>query len=365
MLEAPGIAKFAELLPDAGGRQFVTLGEGDTLLIRLKRLGQDIGVPNLYAKLEGFNPTGSYKDRIAAMSMTLALAAGKQGWIATSSGNGSTSLGAYGARAGLPGLLLMVPSAPREKLVPSRTFGPQVVLVDGIGTDGTPDSSKKLYSAVRDAAQAHDLFVGVTAHSFNPDGMRGADTIAYELCEGGSSPEHCYVPTGGGGLVSAVGRGFIESGADTKVVATQPSGCAPIARVLKGELERPTVDNVATVVSGLQLPVPPDGELAINTIQRTGGWGTHIEDEAVFKAQSDLAVREGIFVEPACATALAAAAADRREGRLPEDAEVVLVLTSTGLKDLSAAERRLAPLRRCVPEEVREVAETWANEVGI
>lgn len=361
MREAPGIGRFADRLPEVHGRPFVNLGEGATPTVHLGTIGRSIGLSNLYGKLEGFNPTGSYKDRIAAVSMTLALAGGKRGWIATSSGNGGSALGAYGNRAGLPGLLFVVPNIPREKLIPAQIFGTTVVSVEGRGTGGTPGAAKALFEVVRTAAEEHGLFLGVTAHSFNPEGMRGADTIAYELAEDGPAPDYCYVPTGGGGLASAIGRGLRASGARTGVVVAQPSGCAPIAGFLRRELEMPLVERCETTVSGLQLPLPPDGELAAKTMRMTGGWGTHVPDEEIYAAQRELARVEGVFVEPACATALAAAARDRREGRLQEDASVVLILTATGLKDLSSAERGLEPPPRIRTEGTRDAIARWAE----
>jgi threonine synthase len=363
MKEALGIGRFADRLPDVGGKAFVTLGEGSTPVVRLGEIGRSIGLPNLYGKLEGSNPTGSYKDRIAAVSMTLALAEGKRGWIATSSGNGGSALSAYGNRAGLPGLLFVVPNIPREKLIPAQSLGTTIVSVEGRGTGGTPGAAKALFEIVRSAAAEHDLFLGVTAHSFNPEGMRGADTIAYELVEKGPAPDYCYVPTGGGGLASAIGRGFVECGAHTRLVAAQPSGCAPIARVLRGELEDPVVGRCDTTVSGLQLPLPPDGELAVATARKTGGWGTLVSDEEIYAAQRELARIEGVFVEPACATTLAAAAHDRRECCLSEEDSVVLVLTATGLKDLSSAERRLEPPAHIRTEGAPDAIARWVEKL--
>lgn len=361
MKAANGIARFADRLPDTGTESFVTLGEGSTPLVRLDNIGRRIGLQELYGKLEGFNPTGSYKDRIAAMSITLALAYGKRGWIATSSGNASTSLGAYGARAGLPGILFVVPTIPREKLIPTQAFGPTVVVIEGVGTGGNPQDASALFGAVEAAAEEHDLFLGVTAHAYNPEGMRGADTIAYELLEDGEAPDYCYVPTGGGGLSAAIGRGLIHGGAKTALVVAQPSGCAPIARALRGEIAEPLVEECTTEVSGLQLPLPPDGELAVETARKTGGWGTRVPDEEIFDAQLDLAEKEGIFVEPACATALAAASADRSEGLLSEDDKVVLVLTATGLKDLASAERRLHAPPQHGAMEAPDVIADWVT----
>jgi threonine synthase len=357
---APGIWRWASALPETAGHR-VTLGEGDTPLVPLPRLGARIGLPDLWAKLEQTNPTGSYKDRIAACSLSLALARGDRGWIATSSGNASTSLVAYGARAGLPGMLLVTPNIPREKLIPSLSGRAHVVKVAGTGTGGSPEAASRTFETARAAAAAHRLFLGITAHAYNPDGMRGADTIGHELAAAGIAADACYVPTGGGGLATAIGRGLAAAGSAEAVVIAQPSGCAPIARVLAGELEEVRVDRCDTAISGLQLPLPPDGDAAIAAARASGGWGVAVDDEAILDAQLLLSREEGLLVEPASATALAGVVADRRSGRLDGGARVVLVLTGSGMKDLATPEARLAAPATCEPAQLDGEIAAWLD----
>lgn len=351
-----GIGTYAAELPEV--RDFFTLGEGGTPVVELGRLGRHIGLPRLTAKLEGLNPTGSYKDRVAAMSMALAAARHRRGWIATSSGNAGAALAAYGNRAGLPGFLCVVPSIPREKLLSVTALGVTVIKVVGVGDRASAARERSLFEAVREMAVAHDLFLGVTAHRFNPDGMRGVDTIAYEIADAGHAPDHLYVPTGGGGLVTAIARGVRHRGLSTRVVIAQPSGCAPIVAFVEGRAAAPVVDACTSRVSGLQLPSPPDGELAAAGVAATCGWGTAVPDTAVHRAQRLLAELEGLYVEPAAATALAAAAADRQRGRVAEDAGVMVILTATGLKDLSAPGPR-GGLPECPPAGVADHVGRW------
>jgi threonine synthase len=339
-------------------RNFFTLGEGATPVVALGRLGQLVGLPRLVAKLEGLNPTGSYKDRVAAMSMALAKDAGKRGWIATSSGNAGAALAAYGNRAGLPGFLCVVPSIPRGKLLSVLAFGVTVVKVAGVGDGGSATREQAMFNAVRETAAANDLFLGVTAHQFNPDGMRGVDTIAYELDDEGHNPDYVYVPTGGGGLVSGIARGLRHRSLSTRVVIAQPSGCAPIVEFIEGRRASPIIDACTSRISGLQLPSPPDGELAAQHVAKTSGWGTDVSDAAILQAHRQLSELEGLYVEPAAATALAAAIKDRRRGRLPGDAAVMLILTATGLKDLSVPGIN-GDLPTCRPNEVRHLVDRW------
>lgn len=338
----------------------VSMGEGDTPLVALPRLGVRIGLPRLRAKLETINPTGSYKDRIAASSMALALERGNRGWIATSSGNAGAALASYGARAGLPGLLLVMPSIPREKLLPAQAVGTRVVRVDGVGTGGGADAMARMFAAVAAAAEQHDLFLAVTANALNPQGMLGADAIGAELARDSVVPDVVYVPTGGGGLSVCVARGLAAEGASTAVVVAQPSGCAPIVGVLDGRLDEPRIATCESEITGLQLPLPPDGDQAIAAVRASGGWGTARPDDAILAAQRDLAALEGVFVEPAAAAGIAAAAHDRASGRIDADAEAVVVLTGAGFKDLATVERWIDPPEACDPAGLPECIDRWA-----
>lgn len=296
------------------------------------------------------------------MSISVAVDSGYRGWIATSSGNAGTSLAAYGCRAGLPGFLCVTNSIPREKLLPIVCLGVSVIKIDGIGDNGNPRSEQALFDQVQRAADKHHLYLGVTAHKFNSTGMRGADTIAFELEEAGLPTSNIYVPTGGGGLVAAIARGILASGADHRVVAVQPEGCAPIARFLSGMSDTPSVEACTTVISGLQLPSPPDGELAANQVLRTGGWGSMATDEEIQRCQDLLAATEGVFVEPAAAAALAAAVNDLAENRISGDDSVLLILTATGLKHLANIEARHSTIPTVSVHSVTQSIDSWAAE---
>jgi threonine synthase len=337
------------------------LGEGDTPLIELPRTAARLGVASVTAKLEGSNPTGSYKDRVAAASLAAAADRGAAGWIATSSGNAATALAAYGARLGIPGLLFVQPNIPREKLLPALACGVTVHRVRGVGTGSTPAAGRGLFAEVLAAARRHDLFVGVTAYAFNPEGMRGAERLGEEIAAQDPAAEAVYVPTGGGGLATAVGRGLRTAGHAGAVVVVQPAGCAPIARHLAGELAAPVVDDCTSAISGLQLPAPPDGERAAAAARDSGGWGSTATDEDIWAAQLELGAGEGIVVEPASAATLAGALADRRAGRLGPDSRICLVLTASGLKDLSTLERGFESPGLVELEQIAALTDGWAE----
>ncbi len=322
----------------------LTMGEGDTPVLPLTRLADAWGLGGLWGKAEYLNPTGSYKDRIAAATMRVVLRDGLRGWIGTSSGNGGAAMSAYGARAGIPGVLCVLTDAPVEKLASIAPYGILSLSMDRLGPD--------VMALLAEIARDERLMLTITAHAFNPEGMRGADAIGTEIAAHGRAT-HVYVPTGGGGLLVATARGLRDAGSTAAVVAAQPAGCAPISLALSGRIDSPALTEWATKISGLQLPVPPDGAEAVAAVERSGGWGATVADEDAWAAQDLLAREEGVFVEPASAVALAAVRADADAGRLGRDDEPCVVLTGSGLKDLG---RFAAPDRRPVPTTPDEVA---------
>lgn len=356
---AQGLHRFAADLPAVD--EFVNLGEADTPLLPLDVLAQRLKLKRLSAKMESQNPTGSYKDRVAAMSLSLARQRGNGGWIATSSGNAGLAMAAYGTRAGLPGFLCLMASAPLEKRLPLIPYGISVIAVDSLSR--RPQGSGSLREQVCAAAAHHNLYLGITAHAFNPAGMRGIDTIAYELAEQAPTATHIHVPTGGGGLLAAIARGLVHRGMSAKVIACQPTGCAPIADFLNGRIPTPDIQRCDSGISALQIPHPPDGQLAAEAVTKSQGWATAASDEAIIAAQGLLAAAEGIFVEPAAAASLAALIRDLDQGRIGQDDHPVLILTGAGWKDLSRFATDTDHLPVVDLSDVTEHIDKWATRL--
>ncbi|MEV5966050.1 pyridoxal-phosphate dependent enzyme [Kribbella sp. NPDC051952] len=355
------LSRFASDLPPLS--ETVCLGEGGTPLIELPAVARRVGVRSVSAKLETANPTGSYKDRVAAMSLSLARSQGYRGWIATSSGNAGMAMAAYGARAGVPGFLCLAGSVPPEKSLPLLAYGSDVVSVIRVKGAGRPEVDGDMFAQVRAAAARHDLYLGVTLHAFNPEGMRGIDTIAYELAEQAPSMTHVYAPVGGGGLVVAIARGLAGRDLRPAMVACQSTGCAPVVRFLAGEIPSVAVERSSTGISALQLPRPPDGVAAAEAVARSKGWGTAIDDDAILSAQRWLASAEGVFVEPAAAATVAALLADADAGRLTSDAQPVLILTGGGWKDLGRFAADAAQVRMIDVADVSGQVDDWVAGV--
>jgi len=307
-------------------KQNLSMGEGNTPLVSLSTLARKWGMQNIWGKAEYLNPTGSYKDRIARTTMLEALSKGCRGWLGTSSGNGGAAMSAYGARAGLPGILCILADAPAEKVASIRPYGALMIPMLDLGP------AEML--ALKKIAEEENLLLTITAYAFNPEGMKGAESIGEEISTH-KSASHVYLPTGGGGLLVATAIGLVRGGSSAKVICVQPDECSPISQTVMGDISQPSIPKCNTKISGLQLANPPDGEIAVEKINTSNGWGVRVTDEAAWEMQDVLAREEGIFVEPAAALALAGLYQDIQSGKVTSKDEPVVVLSGSGLKDMT------------------------------
>lgn len=335
-------AKYLDSVPEQAR---VTLGEGNTPLVRSRRIGPAAGLNRLYFKLDFATPTGSYKDRFAAAAVSHMVAAGQTRCVATSSGNTGSALAAYCAAAGIECRIAIVESAPEGKLQQMLAYGAILYRVRGFGID--PTVSAAVMETVRRLGSQTGSAVQISAYAYSPLGMSGVKTIAYEVNEQLSSDNaHIFCPAGGGGMVVAVARGFDDLVREGKIAASprievvQPAGNDTIATPLR-DATAPRAVTCTTMVSGLQVPTVIDGALAIEAARTSGGTGHVVADEEVWATQKRLATEEGIFCEPAAATALAGALNAARDGRLDRDATVVCVVTGSGFKDPPSVQRML------------------------
>jgi threonine synthase len=354
------IWRFAERFSETPVPARVTLGEGDTPLVRSRRIGPAIGLEQLYFKLESTNPTGSYKDRFAAAAVSDMLAHDARACLATSSGNAGAALAAYCAAAGMPCCVAVVDSAPRNKLRQMMVYGARIFSIRGFGLDAAV-TDRVLQRLATLAIERHAA-LQISAYRYSPAGMAGVETLAFELAE--QLPErldHVFCPAGGGGMTLAVARGFqrLRSHAnDARRVAVecvQPEGNNTIAGPLAHGKARACPTTSTTKVSGLQVANVIDGDETLAACRVSGGTGHLVSDEQVFAAQARLAREEGIFCEPAAAVALAGAIAARASGYLRPGAVVVCCVTGIGFKDEPAAERIVAGAECPMLEQVDQI----------
>lgn len=342
----PGIWRYAAHLPLDDHANIVSLGEGGTPLLSSAHLGAAQGLEDLHFKNEALNPTGSYKDRIATVSMSQLIEQGLETWVTTSSGNAGASTAAYGVRAGVDGYLFTLERAPRAKIAQIIAYGPTLRSVRGLGYE--PAVEDATWANCLELCRARGWMMMVTACSFSPLGMEGAKTIAFEICEslGGEAPDVVYVPVGGGGLLTMILKGFQEwrdagyINSLPRMVSVQALGCDAVTQSWNaGSMTLQGVDDCASMVSGIILTNPPDGDLVLEALRESDGWATSVGDDDTYLAQAELANQEGLFVEPAAAITWGAIKADRQNGKLSGDEKVVAVLTGIGFKDSAAVQR--------------------------
>jgi threonine synthase len=320
------IERFRDRLPVSAATPIVSLGEGSTPLLHAPRLGAAIGV-DLYLKLEGQNPTGSFKDRGMTLALSKALEDGALAVVCASTGNTSASAAAYAARAGLRcSVVVPAGAVALGKLAQAQACGARVVAIDGTFDDAL--------SAVRELADRHPVTL---VNNLNPYRLEGQKTAAYEIVdELGDAPDWLCIPVGNGGNITAYWRGFRDSLArgdarrPPRLLGCQAAGASPL--VTGTFVERP--DTIATAIR-IGKPVRYDEAKA--AITESEGGAVAITDEQILAAFRRLPEREGVFCEPASAASLAGLAAARAQGLVEDGARVVCVLTGHGLKDPDTA----------------------------
>ena len=330
------IWRFADRLPAVAKEHRLTLGEGDTPLVRSRAIGPALGLENLYFKLETGNPTGSYKDRFAASSVSHLRAKNRSLCLGTSSGNTGAALAGYAAAAGMRCVLAIVEGAPAAKLQQMQAYGAELIRIRGFGTDA--DTTIDVASKLRHLADRLDTDLQISAFAYAAEGMAGVQSIAWELAEQvPDGIDHVFTPAGGGGLVYATARGFSEGA--TAVHCVQPKGNDTIAGPLREGRDRARSCECTTRVSGLQVASVIDGHEAVTACRASGGTGFLVSDEEVFETQANLARSEGIFSEPAGAVSVAALPHAVAEGIVDREHTVVCLVTGSGFKDAASVER--------------------------
>ena len=312
-----------------------SLGEGDTPLVK-SRLGDESGI-KLYLKNETVNPTWSFKDRGTFLAMSYALKASYKTVGTVSTGNMAASVSAYATRFGLKAKILVSESVSDDKLKAVSVYGGEVIRVHG-------DYGRLYFESLKLGERLGVYFM----NSDNPFRIEGYKGIAFEIAEE-LTPDYVLIPTSSGGLFRGVAKGFIElykSGLIEglpKLIAVQAEGCSPICRAFREGREKvERFENPRTIAKAIANPYPPSGN-AVLKLLRKFGWGcVSVSDDEIRKAQERLA-REGLFVQPASATGIAAL----EKLNLPEGTKVVSVLTGSGLralKDASAGKITECPL---------------------
>jgi threonine synthase len=323
--------RFRAFLPLSDDTPPLSLGEGFTPLVHARRLGRAIGMPLLHLKVEGQNPTGSFKDRGMVLAVAKAVEAGSRAIICASTGNTSASAAAYGAAAGLEVVVIL----PRGRIAAGKLIQAQAAGARVVSVEGNFDAALQI---VRELTDEPDPDRPVTlVNSVNPDRIDGQKTAAFEICEDlGGAPDYLAIPVGNAGNITAYWRGFTEYRAAGLIDSTprmlgfQAEGAAPL--VLGRDVEDPQ-----TVATAIRIGRPASGPLALAARDESGGRIDAVSDEEILAAYRDLARLEGIFCEPASAASVAGLRKAAAAGRIDPGTTIVAVLTGQGLKDPETA----------------------------
>ena len=306
--------------------EIVSLQEGDTPLIALPRLAAELGKSvELFAKFEGLNPTGSFKDRGMTAAVSEAFGRGAQQLICASTGNTAASAAAYAARAGMQAFVLIpAGQVAAGKLAGALAYGAKVIQIDG-----SFDLALKM---VMQLSKKHNIAL---VNSVNPYRLQGQKTAAFEICEEmKTAPDWLCLPVGNAGNITAYWMGFQEWHAKyttglPKILGVQAAGAAPL--VAGHPIEHPE-----TAATAIRIGKPARGEQALIAAKESQGQIIACSDEEIFTMQSRLA-SEGLWVEPASAAPAAGILKQVESGHLSVDGKrIVLVCTGHGLKDPSA-----------------------------
>lgn len=349
----PGVIRYYQphlsVTPDI---PVVTLLEGNTPLVRCQRLADTICPEiELYLKLEGMNPTGSFKDRGMTVAISRAVQEGAQAVICASTGNTSASAAAYAARAGLRAYVVV----PRGNIAKGKLSQAVIHGARIISIEGSFDHALKM---VQVAARRYPITL---VNSVNPYRIEGQKTAAFEICEAlGGAPDHHFLPVGNAGNITAYWRGYREYHEAGRIarlprmMGFEAEGAAPIVRGYP--IEKPE-----TIASAIRIGNPASWESAVRARDESGGEIGMISDEDIIAAYRLIARTEGIFCEPASAVGVAGVIKKAPSGFFRPGDRVVCTLTGHGLKDPDTALSQVSDVVE-IPASLEKLAEIL--EVG-
>ncbi len=328
----PDLWRYREVLPVQDDRNIVTFGEGWTPLLPAKKLGERVGVPELYIKDEGQNPTQSFKARGMAAAVSMARELGAQKLAVPSAGNAAGALAAYAARAGLECFIFMPRDTPRANVVECEQTGAHVTLMDGLITDCGAEVGRR--------KEAEGWFDVSTLKE--PYRVEGKKTLGYEVAEqlNWELPDVIIYPTGGGTGLIGMWKAFDEmeqmgwiSSKRPRMVTVQAAGCAPIVRAFEaGQRFADEFPNAATTASGLRVPKAIGDFLILDALRNSAGTAVAVTDEELIAATKEIGATEGVFCAPEGAACLPALQKLVSSGQVKSTERVVLFNTGSGVK---------------------------------
>ncbi|MCJ7764268.1 MAG: threonine synthase [Dehalococcoidales bacterium] len=338
------LERYKDLLPVTDKTPIFSLGEGDTPLVRSKHLEKEIGCGELYFKLEGCNPTGSFKDRGMVVAIAKALEEGSKAVMCASTGNTSASAAAYAASSDLEAIII-IPEGKIAlgKLAQAIAHEAKIVTIDG--------NFDQALNIVRQLTQKHPITL---VNSLNPHRIEGQKTAAFEIVdELGDAPDYLFIPVGNAGNITAYWKGFVEyhqagrAKRKPRMMGFQAEGAAPIVH---GYI----IDKPETVATAIRIGNPASWQKAVAARDESGGIIDMVTDNEILAAQRLMATEEGIFGEPASAASVAGLLKLSGKGMDLSAKIVVCIITGTGLKDADIAIKNAEPFLK-LPASLEDV----------
>lgn len=333
-MRSANLWRYREALPVKRADNIVTLGEGWTPLLHAQRLGERLGMRQLYIKDESLNPTGSFKARGMAVAVSMAKELGARKLAVPSAGNAGGALAAYAAKAGLEAHIFMPRDVPEANFVECQQYGAKVTLVDGLITD--------CGRIVAERKETEGWFEVSTLKE--PYRIEGKKTMGYELAEQleWELPDVILYPTGGGTGLIGMWKAFDEmerlgwTGAKRpRMVTVQAEGCAPIVQAFAtGAKVGAEIANPQTIAAGLRVPKAIGDFLMLDILRRSGGTAVSVSDTELIDAVQEIGATEGVFAAPEGAACLPALQRLLSQEIIKPDERVVLFNTGTGVKYL-------------------------------
>jgi threonine synthase len=328
------LARYRDLLPVTPDTPLFSLGEGDTPLVRCPALENETGCGELYFKLEGCQPTGSFKDRGMVVAVAKAIETGSRAIMCASTGNTSASAAAYAAYLGIDAIIV-VPKGKitMGKLAQAVVYGAKIVAIKG--------NFDQALAIVRSLADRHPVTL---VNSVNPNRIEGQKTAAFEIIDSlGDAPDYLFIPVGNAGNITAYWKGFVEYVGQGKakvrprMMGFQAEGAAPIVRGYP-------IKEPQTVATAIRIGNPASWQKAVAARDESGGTIDMVSDDEILAAYRLMAAKGGIFGEPASAASLAGLIKLSRCGTDFSQKRVVCVVTGSGLKDPDNALKSAEPL---------------------
>ncbi len=325
--------RYHEMLPIESKSNIVSIGAGLTPLIKADKLGEQLGLNNLYIKNDSVNPTFSFKDRPAGVAVSKAKEFGLSAVGCASTGNLASATAAHAAKGGFPCYIFAPSDIEHAKITQALSYGANFIAVDG-----TYDDANRIAAQIGDSKG-----IGIVNINMRSYYVEGSKTLAFEVAEqlDWQVPDHLVVPVGSGAMLNAICKGFEEleelsllnKVSNMHMIAAQPHGCAPVVDAFKkNKTEVTPVENPDTIAKSLAIGDPGDGQYVLKRLKQYNGYAEESSNREILDAILLLARTEGIFTEPAGGVSVAVLKKMVEAGKIDKNESVICYVTGNGLK---------------------------------